>query len=132
MKKVVSTLVALAVLAAFPALPAAAERRGEPASAPRKLERLRYFVDTHDRASKTFPERITKEEFAAFAAAYEQACREEGVVVLRVHVNLVAGRAWCLTAAPDAEAVRRAHERVGLPYDGVTEVVTVTPGDMFP
>lgn len=31
--------------------------------------------------------------------------------------------------APDA--VRRAHERVGLPYDATTEVTTATPGDMF-
>jgi hypothetical protein len=33
--------------------------------------------------------------------------------------------------AEDAEAVRRAHERVGLPYDSITEVATATPGDTF-
>jgi hypothetical protein len=33
--------------------------------------------------------------------------------------------------APSAEAVRRAHERVGLPFDDITEVVTSTPGDIF-
>ena len=33
--------------------------------------------------------------------------------------------------APDADAVRRAHERVGLAFDSITEVVTSTPGDLF-
>jgi hypothetical protein len=27
--------------------------------------------------------------------------------------------------------VKRVHERVGLPYDAITEVTTATPGDMF-
>jgi len=42
-----------------------------------------------------------------------------------------AGRAFCFTMAPDAEAVRRAHERVGLPFDEIIEVMTATPGDTF-
>ena len=29
------------------------------------------------------------------------------------------------------DAVRRAHERVGLPFDSITEVSTATPGDTF-
>jgi hypothetical protein len=33
--------------------------------------------------------------------------------------------------APSADAVRRAHERVGLPFDEITEVVTSTPSDLF-
>jgi hypothetical protein len=33
--------------------------------------------------------------------------------------------------APSAEAVKRVHERVGLPYQEITEVVTSTPGDLF-
>ncbi len=69
---------------------------------------------------------------SVIAVRVEEACRAEGVVLLRVHVSLEAGRAYCLTAAPSAEAVRRAHERVGLPFDVVTEVQTVTPGDLFP
>jgi hypothetical protein len=46
------------------------------------------------------------------------------VVPLRVHVGYDEGRAFCFTMAPDADAVRRAHERVGLPFDSITEVAT--------
>jgi hypothetical protein len=53
------------------------------------------------------------------------------VVVLRAHLSLEAGRAFCLNMAPDAEAVRRAHDRVGLPFDSITEITTATPGDIF-
>lgn len=132
MKKLLGVLAALAVVAvAVPAL--AGARGGHEGGRPDvKLERMKYFVDVHDRANRTFPERIGKEEFAKFAVAYEEACRAEGVVLLRVHTNLESGRAYCLTAAPSADAVRRAHERVGLPFDVITEVSTVTPGDLFP
>jgi hypothetical protein len=53
------------------------------------------------------------------------------VVPVRVHVGYGQGRAFCFTLAPDAEAVRRAHERVGLPFDSITEVATATAGDTF-
>jgi hypothetical protein len=33
--------------------------------------------------------------------------------------------------APDADAVRRAHDRVSFPFDSITEVTTTTPGDIF-
>jgi hypothetical protein len=92
---------------------------------------MRFFVDTHDRSLKTFPAQLTPAEFEVFFAQYEQACYAEGVVPVRVHVAYEAGRAFCLTMAPDAEAVRRAHERVGLPFDSIVEVTTATPGDTF-
>lgn len=95
------------------------------------MQPMKFFVDTHDRARETFPAGITPEQFAAFFAEYESAARAEGVVVLRVHVGFAEGRAFCFTMAPDADAVRRAHARVGLPFDDVTEVVTATPGDLF-
>ncbi len=95
------------------------------------MQAMRFFLDTHDRARNTFPARLTTEEFEAFFARYEQACYAEGVVPLRIHVGYDEGRAFCLNMAPDAEAVRRAHERVGLPYDSITEVTTATPGDTF-
>lgn len=91
---------------------------------------MRFFVDTHDRKLNTFPGELTVDQFEAFFAQYEQACYAEGVVPLRIHVGNEAGRAFCFTMAPDAEAVRRAHERVGLPFDSITEVSTVTPGDI--
>jgi hypothetical protein len=40
-------------------------------------------------------------------------------------------RAFCLNLAPDAESVRRAHERVGLPDDDISEITKATPGDTF-
>jgi hypothetical protein len=129
MKKIMGAFAALAVVAAVVPALAGAKASGPEAQ---KIAPMKYFIDSHDRASKTFPAQIDKAGFAKFAVAFEEACRAEGVVVLRVHTSLEAGRAYCLTAAPSAEAVKRAHERVGLPYDAITEVSTVTPGDMFP
>ncbi len=94
------------------------------------MQKTRFFVDAHDRKNSTFPQKLSKEEFAAFFQKYEAACREEGVVLLRVSVGLEQGRAYCYTAAPSAEAVKRAHERVGLPFDAITEVANATPGDL--
>jgi hypothetical protein len=95
------------------------------------MEAMRFFVDTHDRARKTFPEKLSTEDFEGFFAKYEEACYAEGVVPLRVHVGFEDGRAFCFNMAPNADAVKRAHDRVGLPYDSITEVTTATPGDMF-
>lgn len=95
------------------------------------MQIMKFFVDTHDRRNKTFPAAITSEQFAEWFVKYENACREEGVVVLRTHVGLEEGRAFCFNMAPNADAVRRAHERAGLPFDSITEVTTATPGDLF-
>lgn len=92
---------------------------------------MKVFIDTHDKAHGTFPENISRMDFAAFYAKYLEACREEGVVSLRSHLGLDQGRAFCISLAPDADAVRRAHERVGLPYDSITEVSDVTQFDLF-
>lgn len=95
------------------------------------VQPMRFFLDTHDRARNTFPQRLTREEFEGFFEQYEQACRDEGVVPIRIHLSYDEGRAFCLTMAADAEAVKRAHQRVGLPFDAITEVTTATPGDTF-
>lgn len=95
------------------------------------MDAMKIFMDTHDRADGTFPVGITTEQFAAFFAGYQDACRAEGVVLLQVDVGLEAGRAFCLSLAPDVEAVRRAHDRVGLPYATITEVKVATPGSVF-
>lgn len=92
---------------------------------------MRFFLDTHDRTRKTFPEKLTPEEFEVFFTQYEKACYEEGVVPLRIHVGYSDGRAFCLNMAPDVDAVKRAHDRVGLPFDSITEITTATPGDTF-
>lgn len=95
------------------------------------MQRMKFFIDTHDQRNKSFPGGITREQFAEFFSKFEKAARDEGVVVLRVHAGFEEGRAFCFTMAPSAEQVKRAHERVGLPYDTITEVSTATPGDLF-
>jgi uncharacterized protein DUF4242 len=95
------------------------------------MQAMKFFVDTHDQDSKTFPAGITQGQFAEFFRKYEQVCREEGVVILRVHVGFEEGRAYCFNMAPSAEHVKRAHERVGLPFETITEVMTATPGDLY-
>lgn len=95
------------------------------------MQPMKFFLDTHDQRSNTFPAGITKEQFADFYPKYERACREEGVVNLRIHVGFAEGRAFCLNMAPSAEHVRRAHAKAGLLLDSITEVTTTTPGDLF-
>ena len=95
------------------------------------MSALRFFIDTHDTANGTLPADLTPSQLAAFYAAYRDACAAEGVVPLRLHLGAAAGRAYCYTMAPDAEAVRRAHARVGLPFDDIAEVSTLTPADTF-
>jgi hypothetical protein len=95
------------------------------------MQTMRYFLDTHDRARGSFPEQLTPADFEAFYAEYEKACQAEGVIPLRTHVGYADGRAFCLNLAADAEAVRRAHARVGLPFDEISEVSTASPGDTF-
>lgn len=95
------------------------------------MQAMKFFIDTHDVSNSTFPAGLTPEQFEGFFAQYERACYDEGVVPLRLHVGYAQGRAFCLTMAPDADAVRRAHARVGLPFDDITEVTTATPGDTF-
>lgn len=95
------------------------------------MQAMRYFLDSHDRAQGTFPENLTPSDFEAFYAQYEKACQAEGVIPLRTHVGYAEGRAFCINLAPDAEAVKRAHARVGLAFDDITEISTASPGDTF-
>lgn len=95
------------------------------------MQRLKFFIDTHDKAQKSFPDQLSREQFEGFMVAFEEACRAEGVFLVRSHVGLEAGRAFCLTMAPDALAVKRAHERMGLPFDSITEIETASPSDTF-
>lgn len=92
---------------------------------------LKLFMDVHDRDNGTFPADIDAPGFREFFAQYQAACAAEGVIPVRAHVGMREGRAFCYNLAPDADAVRRAHERVGLPFDSITEVTTMTPGDML-
>jgi hypothetical protein len=95
------------------------------------MQQLRLFIDTHDKNHDTFPQHLTPEQFAAVFEKYEQACYAEGVVPVRIHLSYEAGRAFCVNLAADAEAVRRAHARIGLPFDSIVEITTATPADTF-
>lgn len=95
------------------------------------MQKLKMFIDTHDHANQSFPAGLTPEQFEPVLEKYEAACREEGVVLVRVHLGYADNRAFCLTMAPDADAVRRAHARIGLPIDTITEVQTASPEDTF-
>lgn len=95
------------------------------------MQQLRFFIDTHDRNTQTFPASLTRQEFAQFFALYEQACQQQRVTLVRAHLGLQQGRAFCLNMAASAEDVRRAHARAGLPFDTITEVQMAAPGDLF-
>ena len=91
---------------------------------------MRFFIDVHDKKNKTFPE-ISREDFEKFLGEFDRSCLQNGVAIVRSHVSLRDGRAFCLTMAPNAEAVRHAHDAVGLGFDSITEVETASPHDAF-
>jgi hypothetical protein len=92
---------------------------------------MKYFIDTHDHAKGSFPkQQLSEAEFIATYGGFEQACEGEGGLALGAHVNLHEGKAYCFTAGPDVEAIRKAHEAIGLPYDSITEVKRVTGVDL--
>jgi hypothetical protein len=95
------------------------------------VKSLHFYMDTHDVKDGTFPAGLTPEQFEVFYAAYKNAMFDECVIPLRVHVSYEAGKAFCLTMAPDMASVKRAHAKVGLPYDSISEIFTATPGDTF-
>jgi len=63
---------------------------------------------------------------------FETACEEEGGTDLGAHVNVAEGKAYCFTKGPDAEAIRRAHEKLHFPFDSITEVRRVVGVDLRP
>lgn len=94
------------------------------------MQKMRLFIDTHDKATGTFPESIGKDDFTGVYKAYADACRDEGVVIVNTMLSAGDGRMFCVNLAPDADAIRRAHDRVGLTFDTITEVTTASPGDI--
>jgi uncharacterized protein DUF4242 len=93
---------------------------------------MKFFMDEHQREFNSFPKQaISDEEFAEVYKGFEKACEEEGVVPMGSHVSCQHGRAYCLIAAPSEEAVRRAHDKVGLPYNKITEVKRLTSMDLL-
>ena len=90
-----------------------------------------FFMDTHDKATGTFPEvPMSEAEFLANFDALERAGAAFHVTAHGAHVSLPDGRAFCLMHGPDAEAIRKAHEAIAFPFDTITEVKRVTPMDL--
>jgi hypothetical protein len=71
---------------------------------------MRLFIDVHDKKNQTFPE-ISREDFEKFLGEFNKSCHQNGVVIVRSHVNL--------------------HDGVGLGFDSITEVETASPNDAF-
>ena len=93
---------------------------------------MKFFMDEHQREFDSFPkDAVTDAQFAETYKTFEKACEEEGVLPMGSHVNCQHGRAYCLIAAPDEHAVRRAHEKVGLPFNKITEIKRITSLDLL-
>ncbi|EHQ07873.1 DUF4242 domain-containing protein [Leptonema illini] len=92
---------------------------------------MKLFIDTHDKNKETFPAQISPEQLSEFYANYRKIFAEEGVVIVRTFLGLGEGRAFCLNLAKSTDDVKRAHDRVGLPYDSITEVTGVSPNDLL-
>ena len=94
---------------------------------------MKYFIDTHDKAKGSFPEKVlTEEEFFDQFNALEIAAEQFHVFGHAAHVNLEEGKAFCFMSGPDEESIRKAHAAINLPYDSITEVRRVTGADMRP
>ena len=92
---------------------------------------MRFFIDTHDKQNGTFPDSIQPNELELFYETYEKACAEEGVISLKIYAGFEEGRAFCLNMAPSEEAVYNVHKKIGLPYDNITEVSSISPSDLL-
>lgn len=95
------------------------------------METMYFFMDTHDKKDGTFPNEIGTKEFEEFYKAYETACKEEGVISVKIHAGLKEGRAFCLNMAPNEEAVYRVHQKIGLLYSEITKISTISPADLL-
>jgi len=100
---------------------------------PKQAHRMKYFIDTHDRAKGSWPEKdISDAEFIRVYDDFACAVAEQGGHDLGAHVDVKGGRAFCLTYGPDVDAIRRAHEKLNFPFDSITEVRRVTGLDLRP
>jgi hypothetical protein len=94
---------------------------------------MKYFIDTHDKTKGSFPaDHMTEGEFIHLYQKFEKALEEVGGADLGAHVNVKGCKAFCFTKGPDADAIRRAHEKLNFPFDSITEVRRVTGVDLRP
>lgn len=81
---------------------------------------MAQFMDVH-----TSMVGVTKEALAEAHQADLDAQGEEGVVFQHAWADPRTGHVFCLSEGPNAEAVKRVHERTGHPADEIHEI-TVT------
>jgi hypothetical protein len=94
---------------------------------------MKYFIDTHDITRGSWPSKgVSEDEFISIYSEFENACEEMGGTPLGAHVNVAQGKAYCFTKGPDADAIRRAHEKLSFPFDSITEFRRVTGVDLRP
>ena len=92
---------------------------------------MKYFIDTHDKTKGSFPkEELTEQQFFDQFDALEKAGGRFHVLGHAAHVNLKDGKAFCFMSGPDAEAIRKTHAAINLPFDSITEVKRVSGADM--
>lgn len=68
---------------------------------------------------RTMPRSVTRAELAASAASGARCFEAHRVRLLRSLISLDGLRVLCQYEAPDAEAVRQANRKAGLPFDRV-------------
>ena len=78
------------------------------------------FMDVHTSMVGVTPEQLHAAHQADLAIQ-----GEEGVDFKQAWADPRTGHVFCLSEAPDAEAVQRIHQRAGHPFDEVHEI-TVT------
>ena len=79
------------------------------------------FMDVH-----TSMAGVTAEQLQAAHQADLDIQGEEGVDFQKAWADPETGHVFCLSEAPNAEAVRRIHERAGHPADQVHEITITT------
>jgi hypothetical protein len=75
------------------------------------------FMDVHTTMQGVTSEALTEAHNADLAIQ-----AEEGVNFKHAWADPTSGMVFCLSEAPDAEAVQRIHERAGHPADNIYEV----------
>lgn len=75
------------------------------------------FMDYHEKLPPMPPEMVQQMQARIQAGQSD----ENGVTPLNVFIS-GDGEAYCLSEAPNAEAVRKAHEAVGVPVEKIIEV----------
>jgi hypothetical protein len=78
---------------------------------------MAQFIDVH-----TGMKDITKAQLAAAHLEDEKFQAKEGVRFVKAWADPASGKVFCLSEAPDADAVKRVHQKAGHPTDDVYPV----------